>query len=171
MPKQYQQACPVAKSVELLGERWTLLVVRDLLSRPRRFGDLQESLPGIAPNVLSARLQTLEEHGIVTRRFYSEHPPRAEYLLTERGRELGSGGGRPCRLGISSPAPADHAGAHRLPDPARGRLLLPALPRQGARQPGQAQANGRSPAWHPTFSLGHGPIPRRWPRRPSAPRA
>jgi DNA-binding HxlR family transcriptional regulator len=89
MPKQYQQACPVAKSVELLGERWTLLVVRDLLSRPRRFGDLQESLPGIAPNVLSARLQTLEEHGIVTRRFYSEHPPRAEYLLTERGRELG----------------------------------------------------------------------------------
>jgi DNA-binding HxlR family transcriptional regulator len=89
MPKQYQQACPVAKSVEFLGERWTLLVVRDLLSRPRRFGDLQESLPGIAPNVLSARLQTLEEHGIVTRRFYSEHPPRAEYLLTERGRELG----------------------------------------------------------------------------------
>src|SRR5262245_48470669 len=89
MPKQYQQACPVAKSVELLGERWTLLVVRDLLSRPRRFQDLQRSLPGIAPNVLSARLQTLEEHGIVVRRFYSEHPPRAEYVLTERGRELG----------------------------------------------------------------------------------
>jgi DNA-binding HxlR family transcriptional regulator len=89
MPKQYRQACPVAKSVELLGERWTLLVVRDLLPGPRRFQDLQESLPGIAPNVLSARLQTLEEHGIVTRRFYSEHPPRAEYILTERGRELG----------------------------------------------------------------------------------
>jgi len=89
MPKQYRQACPVAKSVELLGERWTLLVVRDLLSGPRRFGDLQESLHGIAPNVLSARLQTLEKHGVVTRRFYSEHPPRAEYVLTERGRELG----------------------------------------------------------------------------------
>jgi DNA-binding HxlR family transcriptional regulator len=89
MPKQYRQACPVAKSVELLGERWTLLVVRDLLPGARRFGDLQESLPGIAPNVLSARLQTLEEHGIVARRFYSEHPPRAEYVLTERGRELG----------------------------------------------------------------------------------
>lgn len=89
MLKDYRQACPVAKSVELLGERWTLLIVRDLLTGARRFQDLQESLTGIAPNVLSARLQTLEEHGIVTRRFYSEHPPRAEYVLTERGRELG----------------------------------------------------------------------------------
>jgi DNA-binding HxlR family transcriptional regulator len=89
MAKQYRQSCPVAKSVEVLGERWTLLIVRDLLSGPRRFQDLQRSLPGIAPNVLSARLQALEEHGVVTRRFYSEHPPRAEYILTARGRELG----------------------------------------------------------------------------------
>jgi DNA-binding HxlR family transcriptional regulator len=89
MAKQYRQPCPVAKSVEVLGERWTLLIVRDLLPGPRRFQDLQRSLPGIAPNVLSARLQVLEAHGVVTRRFYSEHPPRAEYVLTERGRELG----------------------------------------------------------------------------------
>jgi DNA-binding HxlR family transcriptional regulator len=89
MPKQYGQACPVARSVELLGERWTLLIVRDLLAGPRRFQDFLASLPGIAPNVLSARLHVLEANGVVARRFYSEHPPRAEYALTERGKELG----------------------------------------------------------------------------------
>jgi DNA-binding HxlR family transcriptional regulator len=89
MPKRYGQRCPVAKSLEFLGERWTLLVIRDLLSGPRRFQDLQASLDGIAPNVLSERLKVLEEHGVVARQFYSQHPPRAEYALTPRGRELG----------------------------------------------------------------------------------
>ena len=89
MPKQYGQACPVAKSLELVGERWTLLIVRDLLDGPRRFQDFHASLPGIAPALLSERLKVMEEHGLVTRRFYSDHPPRAEYALTERGRELG----------------------------------------------------------------------------------
>ena len=89
MPKRYGQRCPVAKSLELLGERWTLLVIRDLLSGSRRFQDLQSSLEGIAPNVLSERLKILEEHGIVAREFYSEHPPRAAYALTPRGRDLG----------------------------------------------------------------------------------
>ena len=79
----------MARSVELLGERWTLLVVRDLLPGARRFQDLQQSLSGVAPNVLSDRLKRLEEHGVVERRFYSDHPPRAEYTLTARGRELG----------------------------------------------------------------------------------
>ena len=90
MPKKvYGQACPVAKSLELVGERWTLLLVRDLLAGPRRFQDFHDSLPGIAPALLSERLKVMEEHGLVTRRFYSEHPPRAEYLLTDKGRELG----------------------------------------------------------------------------------
>ncbi len=89
MPKRYGQPCPVAKSLELLGERWTLLVIRDLLSGPRRFQDLLASLEGIAPNVLSERLKVLETHGIVAREFYSEHPPRAAYTLTPRGRDLG----------------------------------------------------------------------------------
>jgi DNA-binding HxlR family transcriptional regulator len=88
VPKRYDQACPVAKSLEFLGERWTLLVVRDLLGRPRRFHDLRASLTGVAPAVLSHRLKILEEHGIVSRTMYSEHPPRAEYALTERGQEL-----------------------------------------------------------------------------------
>ena len=89
MPKRYGQPCPVAKSLELIGDRWTLLVVRDLLPGTRRFQDLLASLPGIAPNILSDRLKLMEEHGLVTRHFYSEHPPRAEYSLTDKGRELG----------------------------------------------------------------------------------
>jgi DNA-binding HxlR family transcriptional regulator len=87
--KQYGQACPVAKSLEVVGERWTLLIVRDLLGGARKFQDLQDSLPGIAPAMLSERLKLMEEHGLVTRRFYSEHPPRAEYTLTDKGRDLG----------------------------------------------------------------------------------
>jgi DNA-binding HxlR family transcriptional regulator len=90
MPKRYEQACPVAKTLEVVGDRWTLLAVRDLLSGTKRFQDLLASLRGIAPNILSARLKLLEEHGLVTRRFYSDHPPRAEYTLTDKGRELGT---------------------------------------------------------------------------------
>ena len=89
MPKHYDQACPVAKALELVGDRWTLLMVRDLLNEgARRFQDFQQSLKGIAPAILSDRLKLMEEHGLVTRRFYSDHPPRAEYLLTDKGKEL-----------------------------------------------------------------------------------
>jgi DNA-binding HxlR family transcriptional regulator len=90
MPKRYNQSCPVAKTLEVIGDRWTLLVVRDLLRGTKRFQDLLETLPGIAPNILSARLKLMEEHGLIGRRFYSDHPPRAEYGLTDRGRELGT---------------------------------------------------------------------------------
>ena len=89
MPKRYGQACPVAKSLELVGDRWTLLLVRDMLRGARRFQDFLESLAGIPPNILSDRLKLMEEHALVARRFYSEHPPRAEYVLTDKGRELG----------------------------------------------------------------------------------
>jgi DNA-binding HxlR family transcriptional regulator len=89
MAKRYGQACPVARTLELVGERWTLLIARDLLQGPRRFQDLQASLPGIAPNILSERLKLMEEHGLICRRFYSDHPPRAEYLLTQKGQGLG----------------------------------------------------------------------------------
>lgn len=92
MPKRYGQACPVAKSLDLVGDRWTLLLVRDMLRGARRFQDFQRSLPGIPPNILSDRLKLMDEHGLVTRRFYSDHPPRAEYVLTDKGRELGVGG-------------------------------------------------------------------------------
>ena len=90
MPKTYGQACPVAKTLELVGDRWTLLIVRDLLAGPRRFQDLLASQRGIAPNILSDRVKLMEEHELITRRFYSEHPPRAAYELTDKGRELGT---------------------------------------------------------------------------------
>src|SRR5207253_10384990 len=93
MPKIYGQRCPVAKTLEVVGDRWTLLVVRDLLGGARRFRDLQTGLPGLAPNILSERLKLMEEHGLVGRRFSAVHPPRAGYALTERGGELGEGCG------------------------------------------------------------------------------
>jgi len=81
--------CPVASSLDVVGDRWTLLIVRDLLRGRTRFADFRQSVEGIPPSVLSARLKLLEEQGIVRRRFYSEHPPRAEYVLTAKGHGLG----------------------------------------------------------------------------------
>ena len=89
MPKRYGQACPVARTLEVVGDRWTLLLVRDLLDGPKRFQDFAHRQTGIAPNILSDRLKLMEEHRLVTRNLYSDHPPRARYELTERGRELG----------------------------------------------------------------------------------
>jgi DNA-binding HxlR family transcriptional regulator len=88
MAKAYGQVCPMALSLEIIGERWTLLMVRDLMRGPRRFQELVDSLTGAAPTILSRRLKLLEARGIVTRRMYSDHPPRAEYELTQAGREL-----------------------------------------------------------------------------------
>ena len=88
MPRAYDQDCPVAESLDLIGERWTLLVIRDLLRGPRRFQELLQLQEGITPAVLSDRLKSLERRAIVTRQFYSDHPPRAEYLLTPKGQEL-----------------------------------------------------------------------------------
>ena len=81
--------CPIARSLAVVGDRWTILILRDLVRfGPRRFQDLERSFSGISPNTLSLRLKRLEEAGIVERRFYEQHPPRAEYLLTEKGKEL-----------------------------------------------------------------------------------
>lgn len=79
--------CSIARPLSFLGERWALLVLRDLFLGRRRFEEFQESL-GVASNVLSQRLATLVEEGIVERRRYSEHPERFEYRLTEKGRDL-----------------------------------------------------------------------------------
>jgi len=82
--------CPVARTLDLIGERWTMLLLRDLLLHgPRRFQDFQTSLPGVAPNTLSARLKAMEDSGLVRRQLYNEHPPRLEYVLTDKGKSLG----------------------------------------------------------------------------------
>jgi DNA-binding HxlR family transcriptional regulator len=79
--------CSVAKALEVIGERWSLLIVRAVMHGNRRFGEMQGSL-GIARNVLSARLQRLVDEGILERRVYQESPPRSEYFLTEKGLDL-----------------------------------------------------------------------------------
>jgi DNA-binding HxlR family transcriptional regulator len=91
MARSYRQKhCPVARTLDVIGERWTILILRDLLLQgPRRFQDFQESLGAVAPNTLSARLKDMEARGLITRRPYSDHPPRLEYHLTEKGRSLG----------------------------------------------------------------------------------
>lgn len=81
------QNCSVARTLELVGERWTLLVVRDAFLGRRRFDEFQESL-GIARNVLADRLAKLVEHGIFERVRYQERPDRYEYRLTPKGRDL-----------------------------------------------------------------------------------
>src|SRR5512143_3411133 len=84
-----QEGCPVAGTLEVIGDRWTILVLRDLvIGRSGKFGDLLASLEGIATNLLSDRLKRMQEHGIVEPVLYSEHPPRAEYRLTAKGRDL-----------------------------------------------------------------------------------
>lgn len=77
--------CGVAAAVALLGDAWTLLIVRDLAAGPQRFGELQVSA-GISVRVLTDRLRTMSAAGLITRRMYAEIPPRVEYELTEKGR-------------------------------------------------------------------------------------
>lgn len=81
------QICSIARGLELVGERWTLLIVRDVFRGKRRFEEIQSSL-GIARNVLTSRLARLVEEGILERRPYSERPRRDEYFLTEKGLDL-----------------------------------------------------------------------------------
>jgi DNA-binding HxlR family transcriptional regulator len=81
MPRRYNQFCALARSLDVVGERWTLLIVRELLLGPRRFTDLLAALPGIGRNLIAARLRELEEAGVIAREERS-------YALTERGRGL-----------------------------------------------------------------------------------
>jgi DNA-binding HxlR family transcriptional regulator len=79
--------CPIARSLERVGEWWSILILRDAFAGLTRFEEFQDSL-GIAPNMLTRRLTALVEDGLLERRRYSERPPRHEYLLTERGRDF-----------------------------------------------------------------------------------
>lgn len=81
-------ACPVARTADIIGSRWTPLIVRDLAGGQRRFSELERSLEGISPKTLSERLKRLEEAGIVDRCCFAEVPPRVEYSLTRKGHAL-----------------------------------------------------------------------------------
>src|SRR5947207_7815954 len=84
-----RSACPVACTLDVVGDRWTLLVIRDLLVGKKRYGDFLASPEKIPTNILADRLKRLEQEGLVRGVPYSEHPPRVEYHLTPKGRELG----------------------------------------------------------------------------------
>ncbi len=108
---------PLSAALDAVGDRWTLLLIEELLDGPRRFGDLQERLGGIAPNVLSQRLGRLEAEGLVVAQPYCERPPRYVYELAAPARELagalrlladwgarhGGGAERPCHDLCGSP--------------------------------------------------------------------
>ncbi len=80
--------CPVALTAKLVGDTWTILIVRDLMSGAKRFGQLQTSLGHVSPKTLSHRLKNLEAADIISRQAFPEIPPRVEYTLTEKGRAL-----------------------------------------------------------------------------------
>ncbi|NLB91283.1 MAG: helix-turn-helix transcriptional regulator [Clostridiales bacterium] len=81
-------ACPVETTLTLMGDRWKLLIVRELLTGTKRFGELKKSLNGISQKVLTQHLRTMEEYGLVHRKVYAEVPPKVEYSLTELGQSI-----------------------------------------------------------------------------------
>ena len=88
LTKEEMPACPVATTVALIGSKWKLLIMRNLLSRPWRFNELKKDLEGISQKVLTDSLRSMEADGIITRTVYPEVPPRVEYTLTELGYSL-----------------------------------------------------------------------------------
>src|SRR2546422_11350908 len=84
----YAQACPIARTLDIIGDRWTLLIIRDLFLGRSRFNEFRQSTPRISPKLLSERLKRLEEQGLIERAVVAGYPPRAEYRLTAKGRSL-----------------------------------------------------------------------------------
>jgi DNA-binding HxlR family transcriptional regulator len=85
----HRSPCPLACTLDILGDKWSLLVVRDLLMGKRTYGELLESPEGIPTNILADRLKRLQENGLIVANPYQEHPVRYAYLLTKRGLDLG----------------------------------------------------------------------------------
>jgi DNA-binding HxlR family transcriptional regulator len=123
---RYAQYCPLARAAEVLGERWTLLVLRELALGPKRFSDLKRALPGVSPSVLSERLVRLEERGLIARRDLPPPTPASLYELGESGRGLLPAIRELVRWGarfLGTPQPDDHF------DPAWLRLGFAAFAR------------------------------------------
>ncbi len=86
--EHFHVTCPIEKTAEIICGKWTLLIIRDLARETQRFVSLERSLAGISPKTLSERLRTLERMGVVSRQMFGEVPPRVEYSLTNKGRDL-----------------------------------------------------------------------------------
>ena len=88
LTKEELPACPVATTVQMIGSKWKLLIMRNLLARPWRFNELKKDLVGISQKVLTDSLRSMEADGIITRTVYPEVPPRVEYALSELGESM-----------------------------------------------------------------------------------
>ena len=88
LTKEELPACPVATTLQLIGSKWKILIIRNLMSRPWRFNELKRDLEGISQRVLTQNLRELENDGLIKRKVYAEVPPRVEYSLNELGRSL-----------------------------------------------------------------------------------
>ena len=88
LKKEELPACPVATTVQMVGSKWKLLILRNLLARPWRFNELRKNLEGISQKVLTDSLRSMEEDSIITRTVYPEVPPRVEYSLSELGKSM-----------------------------------------------------------------------------------
>lgn len=133
--RSYGQFCPIGYSLDLLGERWTLLIVRELASGPRRFTDLRTNLAGIAPNLLTDRLRALEHAGIVATRELPPPAARSVYTLTEHGSSLRPALYELARWGLDllgAPDPDEHFPGDMVPDALRSMVRTEELPDYGA---------------------------------------
>ena len=88
LTKEELPECPIATTVALIGSKWKLLIIRNLLQRPWRFNELRKDLDGISQKVLTDSLRSMEEDGLITRTVYPEVPPRVEYALSDLGKSL-----------------------------------------------------------------------------------
>lgn len=84
-----RSSCPVANTLDILGDKWTLLLIRDLFMDKHTYSEFQQSPEGIPTNILADRLKRLEKHGVIEKRLYLERPKRYQYHLTDKGRDLG----------------------------------------------------------------------------------
>lgn len=88
MPTENRSGCPISTTLEIVGDRWTLILIRDMLCGKKRYGDFLESPEKITTNILASRLSVMERRGLVKKELYNEHPKRFEYLLTPKGQAL-----------------------------------------------------------------------------------
>lgn len=88
LTKEEMPACPVATTVQLIGSKWKLLILRNLLARPYRFNEMKRTLPGISQKVLTDSLRSMEEDGLIIRTVFPENPPHVEYSLSELGETM-----------------------------------------------------------------------------------
>lgn len=144
-------SCPIARSLEHVGEWWTILILRDAFHGLTQFDQFQKSL-GIAPNMLSRRLNALVESGLLERRRYSERPPRDEYVLTERGRDF-----RPVLWALLA-----WGNKHLAPEGARVVVVEAASGRQA--DPVVIDRNSGKVMTHPAFVAAPGPAADAWVR-------